>query len=78
VILALRQNSQNYGPDKHRLDQDQEQVCRTGDINTLARANVHAANLAGRVINISRVSCMPVTKPCRSGRAGSRAALRRG
>ena len=60
-----------------RLDQDQEQVCRTGDINTLARANVHAANLAGRVINISRVSCMPVTKPCRSGRAGSYAAVDR-
>jgi len=52
-------------------------VRRTGDINTLPPANVHAANLAGRVINISRVSCMPVTKPCRSGRAGSYAAVDR-
>ena len=63
VILALRQSSQNYGPDKPRLDQDQEQARRTGDINTLARAIVHAANLGARVINISLVSCIPVTKP---------------
>ena len=46
-----------------RLDQDQEQARRTGDINTLARAIVHAANLGARVINISLVSCIPVTKP---------------
>jgi membrane-anchored mycosin MYCP len=63
VIVALRQSSQNYGPDRPRLDQDQEAARRAGDINSLARAIVHAANLGARVINISLVSCIPVTKP---------------
>ncbi|MGP4057845.1 type VII secretion-associated serine protease mycosin [Mycobacterium sp. 4D054] len=63
VILAIRQSSQNFGLKDPRIDQDQEQVRRTGDINTLARAIVHAANLGARVINISLVSCIPVTKP---------------
>lgn len=63
TILAIRQGSQNYGPEKPRYDQDQEQARRAGDINTLARAIVHAANLGARVINISLVSCIPVTKP---------------
>jgi membrane-anchored mycosin MYCP len=63
VIVALRQSSQNYGVDRPRLDQDQEAARRAGDINSLARAIVHAANLGARVINISLVSCIPVTKP---------------
>lgn len=63
VILSIRQSSQNYGPEKPRLDQDQEQARRTGDISSLARAIVHAANLGARVMNISLVSCIPVTKP---------------
>lgn len=63
VIVAIRQSSQQYALDKPRLDQDQEQVRRAGDINSLARAIVHAANLGARVINISLVSCIPVTKP---------------
>lgn len=63
VILAIRQSSQNFGLKDPRLDQDMEQTRRTGDINSLARAIVHAANLGARVINISLVSCIPVTKP---------------
>lgn len=63
VVMAIRQSAQTFGPDKPRLDQDQEQARRAGDINTLARAIVHAANLGARVINISLVSCSPVTKP---------------
>lgn len=63
VILSIRQSSQNFGLKEPRLDQDLEQTRRTGDINTLARAIVHAANLGARVINISLVSCIPVTKP---------------
>jgi membrane-anchored mycosin MYCP len=63
VILAIRQSSQNFGLKDPRLDQDAEQTRRTGDINSLARAIVHAANLGARVINISLVSCIPVTKP---------------
>lgn len=63
VILALRQSSQNFGLKDPRFDQDQEQARRSGDINSLARAIVHAANLGARVINISLVSCIPVTKP---------------
>jgi membrane-anchored mycosin MYCP len=71
VILAIRQNSQNFGLKDPRLDQDQEQARRTGDINTLARAIVHAANLGARVINISLVSCIPVTKPSDQAVLGS-------
>lgn len=63
AILAIRQSSQNFGLKDPRIDQDQEQARRTGEINTLARAIVHAANLGARVINISLVSCIPVTKP---------------
>lgn len=63
VILAIRQSSQAFGPDQPRLDQDQDQARRAGDINSLARAIVHAANLGARVINISLVSCIPVSKP---------------
>ncbi|MGD9621551.1 MAG: type VII secretion-associated serine protease mycosin [Mycolicibacterium sp.] len=61
IILSLRQSSQNFGPAKPVLDQDQDR--RSGDIKTLARAIVHAANLGAQVINISLVSCIPVTKP---------------
>jgi len=61
IILSLRQSSQNFGPAKPQLNQDQDH--RSGDITTLARAIVHAANLGAQVINISLVSCIPVTKP---------------
>jgi membrane-anchored mycosin MYCP len=71
VILAIRQSSQNYGLKDPRLDQDQEQARRAGDIKTLARAIVHAANLGARVINISLVSCIPVTKPADQAVLGS-------
>jgi membrane-anchored mycosin MYCP len=63
VILAIRQSSLTFGPDKPRLDQDQEEARRSGDINSLARSIVHAVNLGARVINISLVSCIAVTKP---------------
>jgi membrane-anchored mycosin MYCP len=63
VIVSLRQSSLNYRPDRPRLDQDQEAARRAGDIRSLARSIVHAANLGARVINISLVSCIPVTKP---------------
>ena len=76
VILAIRQSSQNFGLKDPRLDQDQEQTRRTGDINTLARAIVHAANLGARVINISLVSCIPVTKPTDQAVLGRPCAMR--
>ncbi|MEN4466817.1 S8 family serine peptidase [Mycolicibacterium conceptionense] len=71
VIVAIRQSSQLFRPAEPRLDQDQEQVRRAGDINSLARAVVHAANLGARVINISLVSCIPVSKPVDQAVLGS-------
>lgn len=74
VIVAIRQSSQTFGPDKPRLDQDQEAARRAADITTMARAVVHAANLGAKVINISMVMCVPVTKPADQAELG--AALR--
>ena len=40
-----------------------EDLRRAGDINSLARAIVHAANLGAKVINISVVSCISTSRP---------------
>src|SRR5699024_4041921 len=45
VIVAIRQSSQNFGPEKPRLGQDHDAARRAADITTMARAVVRAANL---------------------------------
>ena len=51
-------------PENQSSNPDDPNQSRTaGDIRTLARAIVHAANMGARVINISVVSCVKVTTP---------------
>ena len=60
VIVSIRQTAQTFGLVNPGPEQDPEDVRRAGDINSLARAIVHAANLGVKVINISVVSCLSV------------------
>ncbi|OKH72752.1 MULTISPECIES: type VII secretion-associated serine protease mycosin [Mycolicibacterium] len=58
-ILSIRQSSGMFTRERGSNDDD----ARAGTVSTLARAIVHAANSGARVINMSIVSCVPVTKP---------------
>lgn len=63
-IIAIRQTSKAFMPENISADPDDPNQSRTaGDIRTLARAIVHAANLGARVINISVVSCVKTSHP---------------
>lgn len=63
-ILAIRQTSGAYMPENQSANPDDPNNSRTaGDLRTLARAIVHAANMGARVINISVVSCVKVSSP---------------
>ncbi|GAB3030359.1 type VII secretion-associated serine protease mycosin [Mycobacterium bourgelatii] len=63
-ILAIRQTSAAYIPESGSANPNDPMSSRTaGDIRTLARAIVHAANLGARVINVSVVSCVKATTP---------------
>lgn len=63
-IVAIRQTSMAYMPQNQSSNPDDPNNSRTaGDIRTLARAIVHAANLGARVINVSVVSCVKVSNP---------------
>lgn len=63
VLLSIRQTAQTFGLVDPGVSDNPEDVRRAGDINSLARAIVHAANLGVKVINISVVSCISTTKP---------------
>lgn len=63
VLVSIRQTAQTFGLLDPGVSDDPEDVRRAGDINSLARAIVHAANLGVKVINISVVSCISATKP---------------
>lgn len=61
-IIAIRQSSRAFSPkDAFAGDQDPAVRRKAGDIRTMARAIVHAANMGASVINISEVSCMSAT-----------------
>lgn len=61
-VIAIRQSSKAFSPkDAFAGNQDPATRRKAGDIRTMARAIVHAANLGATVINISEVSCMSVT-----------------
>ncbi len=63
-ILAIRQTSLAYSPENLSGDPNDPNQSRTaGDIRSLARAIVHAANLGARVINVSVVSCVKTSTP---------------
>lgn len=61
-IIAIRQSSRAFSPkDAFSGGQDPATRRKAGDIRTMARAIVHAANMGASVINISEVSCMSAT-----------------
>jgi membrane-anchored mycosin MYCP len=58
-IIAIRQSSQAFGlKDAYTGDEDPQTRAKVDDVETMARAIVHAANLGATVINISDVTCM--------------------
>src|ERR1700731_2623535 len=58
-ILSIRQSSQAFGlKDAYTGDEDPQTRAKIDDVETRARANVHAATLGATVINISDVTCM--------------------
>ncbi len=63
VLVSIRQTAQTFSLADPGVSENPEDVRRAGDINSLARAVVHAANLGVKVINISVVSCISVAKP---------------
>lgn len=61
-IISIRQSSKAFSPkDAFGDNQDPSTRRKAGDVRTMARAIVHAANLGATVINISEVSCMTST-----------------
>jgi len=58
-LIAIRQTSNAFSP-KDAFADGQDPVTRqkAGDIRTMARAIVHAANMGAQVINISEVACI--------------------
>jgi membrane-anchored mycosin MYCP len=58
-ILSIRQTSQAFGlKDPYTGDEDPQTSAKIDNVQTMARAIVHAANLGAQIINISDVTCM--------------------
>ncbi|MGE2817897.1 type VII secretion-associated serine protease mycosin [Mycobacterium heidelbergense] len=58
-IIAIRQSSQAFGlKDAYTGDEDPQTRAKVDNVETMARAIVHAANLGAQIINISDVTCM--------------------
>ncbi len=58
-IIAIRQSSQAFGlKDAYTGDEDPQTQAKIDNVQTMARAIVHAANMGAQVINISDVTCM--------------------
>ncbi|OQZ90174.1 peptidase S8, partial [Mycobacterium alsense] len=58
-IISIRQSSQAFGlKDAYTGDEDPQTRAKIDDVETMARAIVHAANMGATVINISDVTCM--------------------
>jgi membrane-anchored mycosin MYCP len=62
VLVSIRQSAQTFGFAEPQYGENTQDVRRAGDLNSLARAIVHMANLGAKVINISVVSCLPAAK----------------
>lgn len=62
-IIAIRQSSQAFGlKDAYTGDEDPQTSAKIDNVQTMARAIVHAANMGAQVINISDVTCMSARK----------------
>ncbi|OIN79186.1 S8 family serine peptidase, partial [Mycobacterium malmoense] len=58
-IISIRQSSQAFGlKDAYTGDEDPQTQAKIDNVETMARAIVHAANMGATVINISDVTCM--------------------
>jgi membrane-anchored mycosin MYCP len=58
-IISIRQSSAAFGlKDPYTGDEDPQTVQKIDNVQTMARAIVHAANMGAAVINISDVTCM--------------------
>ena len=58
-IISIRQSSQAFGlKDAYTGDEDPQTRAKIDNVETMARAIVHAANMGASVINISDVTCM--------------------
>lgn len=58
-IIAIRQTSQAFGlKDAYTGDEDPQTSAKIDNVQTMARAIVHAADMGASVINISDVTCM--------------------
>ena len=57
-LISIRQSSQAFSPENSFGNEDPVTRRKAGDIESMARAIVHAANLGAKVVNISEVSCM--------------------
>jgi membrane-anchored mycosin MYCP len=58
-IISIRQSSQAFTlKDAYTGDEDPQTRAKADDVETMARAIVHAANMGATVINISNVTCM--------------------
>jgi membrane-anchored mycosin MYCP len=58
-LIAIRQSSQAFAlKDAYTGDEDPQTSAKITNVETMARAIVHAANMGASVINISDVTCM--------------------
>jgi len=58
-IISIRQSSQAFGlKDPYTGDEDPQTAAKVDNVQTMARAIVHAANMGASIINISDVTCM--------------------
>jgi membrane-anchored mycosin MYCP len=58
-IISIRQSSDAFGlKDAYTGDEDPQTRAKIDDVETMARAIVHAADMGATVINISEVTCM--------------------
>lgn len=58
-IISIRQSSQAFGlKDAYTGDEDPQTQAKIDNVETMARAIVHAADMGAQVINISDVTCM--------------------
>lgn len=60
-ILAIRQTSERYSPRGGATDPASARAAV--EVETLARAVVHAADLGARVIAVTAVTCLPADRP---------------
>jgi membrane-anchored mycosin MYCP len=58
-LISIRQSSQAFGlKDAYTGDEDPQTRAKIDNVETMARAIVHAANMGAQIINISDVTCM--------------------